>query len=102
MWRTLQSWLYRHDWQLAGVLAVAVIGLGGFVLWPRPAPTATPVPLISSDEIDAAQERTVIVYLSGAGPAPGLLPLAGALPLQRGNVGSGRPTGDCGTKLLAK
>ena len=100
MWRTLQSWLYRHDWQLAGVLAVAVIGLGGFVLWPRPAPTATPVPLISSDEIDAAQERTVIVYLSGAVRAPGLYTLAATLRVSDAIVAAGGLTADADPNCL--
>ena len=100
MWRTLRSWLYRHDWQLAGVLAVAVIGLGGFVLWPRPAPSATPVPLISSDEVDAAQERTVIVYLSGAVRAPGLYTLAATLRVSDAIVAAGGLTADADPNCL--
>ena len=75
----LLGWLYRHDWQLAAVLAVAVIGVGVFVLWPRPAPAATPAPVISADQVDAAQERTVIVYISGAVRSPGLYTLAATL-----------------------
>ena len=75
----LLGWLYRHDWQLAAVLAVAVLGVGVFVLWPRPAPAATPAPVISADQVDAAQERTVIVYISGAVRSPGLYTLAATL-----------------------
>ena len=74
----LLGWLYRHDWQLAGVLAVAVVGVAVYVLWPRSAPATMPVPVISADEVDAAQERTVIVYVSGAVRSPGLYTLAAA------------------------
>jgi competence protein ComEA len=75
----LLGWLYRHDWQLAAVLAIAVIGVGVFVLWPRPTPAATPASVISAGEVDAAQERTVIVYISGAVRSPGLYTLASTL-----------------------
>jgi competence protein ComEA len=65
--------LYRHDWQLAGVLAVLVVAAVAYVLWPRHAPTAAITPAaISADEADAAQERSVIVYVSGAVRNPGL------------------------------
>ena len=100
VWRSLRSWLYRHDWQLAGVLATAVIGLGVFVLWPRPAPTATPAPLISSDEVDASQERTVIVYLSGAVRAPGLYTLAATLRVSDAIVAAGGLTADADPNCL--
>ena len=85
----LLGWLYRHDWQLAGVLAVAVIGVGVFVLWPRPAPTATRAPVISADEVDAAQERTVILYISGAVRNPGLYTLASSLRVSDAIVAAG-------------
>src|SRR5438132_12686667 len=70
----LLGWLYRHDWQLAGLLAVATVAAPAFVLWPRSLPTAaTPAPaVISADDGEAAQERTVIVYVSGAVRSPGL------------------------------
>jgi competence protein ComEA len=90
LWKKrLLGWLYRHDWQLAAVLAVAVIGAAVYVLWPRPAPAATPVPVISADEIDAAQERTVIVYLSGAVRSPGLYTLASTLRVSDAIVAAG-------------
>ena len=45
----LLGWLYRHDWQLAGLLAVATVAAAAFVLWPRSLPTAaTPAPAVIS------------------------------------------------------
>jgi competence protein ComEA len=85
----LLGWLYRHDWQLAGMLAVAVVGVAVYVLWPRPAPARTLAPVISADEVDAAQERTVIVYLSGAVRSPGLYTLAATLRVSDAIVAAG-------------
>jgi competence protein ComEA len=96
----LRGWVYRHDWQLAGVLAVAVIGLGLFVLWPRPAPVATRLPVISADEVDAAQERTVIVYISGAVRDPGLYTLASSLRVSDAIVAAGGLTADADPNCL--
>jgi competence protein ComEA len=84
----LLGWLYRHDWQLAGVLAVAVVGVAVYVLWPRPAPAAAS-PVISADEVDAAQERTVIVYVNGAVRSPGLYTLAATLRVSDAIVAAG-------------
>ena len=75
---SISGWLYRHDWQLACVLAVPVVAVAAYVLWPRPTPAVTLAPVISADEVDAAQERTVIVYISGAVRSPGLYTLAAA------------------------
>ena len=86
---TLLGWLYRHDWHLAGVLLVAIIGLGAFVLWPRPALPVTRAPVISADEVDAAQERTVILYISGAVRNPGLYTLASTLRVSDAIVAAG-------------
>ena len=97
---SLRGWLYRHDWQLAGLLAVAVIGLGLFVLWPRPAPAAMPVPVISADDVDAAQERTVIVYISGAVRSPGLYTLAASLRVSDAIVAAGGLTADADPNCL--
>jgi competence protein ComEA len=85
----LLGWLYRHDWQLAAVLAVAVVGVAVYVLWPRPALVATRAAIISADEVDAAQERTVIVYISGAVRSPGLYTLASTLRVSDAIVAAG-------------
>ena len=85
----LLGWLYRHDWQLAGVLAVAVIGAAVFVLWPRATPAAMPVAIISADDVESAQERTVIVYISGAVRSPGLYTLASSLRVSEAIVAAG-------------
>jgi competence protein ComEA len=85
----LFGWLYRHDWQLAGVLAVALVGVAVYVLWPRPAPTAAAAPVISADEVDAAQERSVIVYVNGAVRSPGLYMLAATLRVSDAIVAAG-------------
>jgi competence protein ComEA len=96
----LPGWLYRHDWQLAGVLAVAVVGVAVFVLWPRPAPAATPPPVISADEVDAAQERTVIVYVSGAVQHPGLYTVDATLRVSDAIVAAGGLTQDADPNCL--
>jgi competence protein ComEA len=90
----VQGWLYRHDWQLAGVLAIAVIAVAAFVLWPRsvqplPAPAA-----ISADDIETAQQRTVIVYVSGAVRNPGLYTLLSTLRVSDAIVAAGGLTED--------
>ena len=100
LWNSLRGWLYRHDWQLAGVLAIAVVGLGVFVLWPRPALPAIQAPVISADEVDAAQERTVIVYLSGAVRSPGLYTLAASLRVSDAIVAAGGLTADADPTCL--
>ena len=100
LWSALRGWLYRHDWQLAGVLAAAVIGLGVVVLWPRPALTAMQPPVISADEVDAAQERTVIVYLSGAVRSPGLYTLAATLRVSDAIGAAGGLTADADPNCL--
>src|SRR5712691_3130253 len=90
MWRAgLLGWLYRHDWHLAGLLAVAIIGMAAFVLWPRPVPMAMAPGVISADDVEAAQERTVIVYVSGAVRNPGLYTLLGTLRVSDAIVAAG-------------
>jgi competence protein ComEA len=96
----LLGWLYRHDWQLAGVLAVALIGVAAFVLWPRSSAAATPPPLISADQVDAAQERTVIVYVSGAVQNPGLYTIGATLRVSDAIVAAGGLTQDADPNCL--
>jgi competence protein ComEA len=96
----LQGWLYRHDWHLAGVLAVAVVGVAVYVLWPRPAPAAPPPPVISADQVDAAQERTVIVYVSGAVQHPGLYTIGATLRVSDAIVAAGGLTQDADPNCL--
>ena len=97
---SLLGWLYRHDWQLAGVLAVAVIGVGVYVLWPRPAPAPIRAAIISADDVESAQERTVIVYLSGAVRNPGLYTLASTLRVSDAIVAAGGLTADADPNCL--
>jgi len=96
----LLGWLYRHDWQLAGVLAVALIGMAAFVLWPRSSAAATPPPVISADQVDAAQERTVIVYVSGAVQNPGLYTIGATLRVGDAIVAAGGLTPDADPNCL--
>src|SRR6202022_2797021 len=84
------GWLYRHDWQLAGVLAILVVAAVAYVLWPRHAPTAAVIPaVISADQADAAQERSVIVYVSGAVRNPGLYTVLATLRVSDAIVAAG-------------
>jgi competence protein ComEA len=96
----LLGWLYRHDWQLAGVLAVAVVGVAVYLLWPRPVPAATPPPVISAEQVDAAQERTVIVYVSGAVQNPGLYTIGATLRVSDAIVAAGGLTQDADPNCL--
>ena len=90
-WGRLLGWLYHHDWQLAGLLAVAIIGIGVFVLWPRPEPASVGIApaAISAEDVETAQERTVIVYVSGAVRNPGLYTLAATLRVADAIVAAG-------------
>jgi competence protein ComEA len=96
----LLGWLYRHDWQLAGVLAVALIGVAAFVLWPRSSAAPTAPPVISADQVDAAQERTVIVYVSGAVQNPGLYTIGATLRVSDAIVAAGGLTQDADQNCL--
>ena len=89
-WRQgLNGWLYRHSWQLAAVLALAVLAAGVYTLWPRPAAPVDSPAVISADDVEAAQERTVIVYVSGAVRHPGLYTLGSTLRISDAIVAAG-------------
>jgi competence protein ComEA len=97
--KTLRSravgWLYRHDWQLAAGLAILVIAAVAYVLWPRPASTPPLMPAaISAADAEAAQERTVIIYVSGAVRNPGLYTLLATLRVSDAIVAAGGLTPD--------
>src|SRR6202011_3770756 len=49
------------------------------MLGPPPPPVAAAPAVISADDVEAAQEKTVIVYVSGAVRNPGLYTLAATL-----------------------
>lgn len=90
LWRAgVLGWLYRHDWQVAGLLAIAIVGAAAFLLWPRPVPMALSPAMISADDVEAAQERTVIVYVSGAVRSPGLYTLLATLRVSDALVAAG-------------
>ena len=94
------GWLYRHDWQLAGVLAMLVIGAAAFVLWPRATTTPSMPVAISADDAEAAQERTVIVYVSGAVRTPGLYTLMATLRVSDAIVAAGGLTDDADASCM--
>src|SRR2546421_12924418 len=72
LWRTrLLGWLYRHDWQLAGVLAILVLAAAAFALWPRSTSNPVMPAAISADDAQAAPDRTGIVYIRGGVRNPG-------------------------------
>lgn len=96
----IKGWLYRHDWHVATALAVAVIAVAAYVLWPRPAPVTATAVTISTDDIEAAQERTVIVYVSGAVRNPGLYTIASTLRVTDAIVAAGGLTDDADPNCL--
>lgn len=94
--------LYRHDWQIAALLAVAIVVAAAFALWPRaPGTTAVAAPaVISADDIEAAQQKTVIVYISGAVQHPGLYTVDATLRVSDAIVIAGGLTVDADPNCL--
>ena len=99
--RTAAGWLYRHDWQLGLALALAVIAVAAYVLWPRPpsSPAVAPA-VISANDAEAAQERTVIIYVSGAVKNPGLYTLGSTLRVSDAIVAAGGLTEEADPNCL--
>ena len=75
----IRARLYRNDWKLALLLALAIIAAGAYLLWPRSVGTARAPLAISALDLETAQDRTVIVYVNGAVKNPGLYPLFAGL-----------------------
>jgi competence ComEA-like helix-hairpin-helix protein len=101
-WRiAAMGWLYRHDWQLGAGLALALIAVAAYVVWPRSSaiPTLAPA-VIPANDVEAAQERTVIVYVSGAVKNPGLYPLGSTLRVSDAIVAAGGLTEDADPNCL--
>jgi competence protein ComEA len=99
--RWLRGWLYRHDWHLAGALAVAIVAVAAFALWPRASSAPIPSPAaISAADVEAAQEKTVIVYISGAVQRPGLYNVGATLRVSDAIVAAGGLTVDADPNCL--
>jgi competence protein ComEA len=97
----LTGWLYRHDWQVAAILGLAIVAIGAYVLWPRPEPAPViTAAAISADDVEAAQERTVIVYVSGAVQHPGLYTVGASLRVTDAIVAAGGLTQDADPNCL--
>ena len=97
----LTGWLYRHDWQVAAALGLAIVAVGAYLLWPRAAsPPVVTAAAISADEVEAAQERTVIVYVSGAVEHPGLYTIDATLRVSDAIVAAGGLTQDADPNCL--
>lgn len=93
--REAVGWLYRHDWQVAAALALAIVVLAAIVLWPRDNGRTAPAPAsISAADVEAAQQKTVIVYVSGAVVHPGLYTLDATLRVSDAIVAAGGLTAD--------
>ena len=76
---SLRSIAYRHTWKLALVVGALTVAATLALLWPRPADLAAAPQTLSAQEVDSAQQRFVIVYVSGAVRNPGLYRLEAQL-----------------------
>jgi len=95
------GWLYRHDWQLGVGLALAVVAVAAYVFWPRATSPPPMVPaVISANDAEAAGERTVIIYVSGAVKNPGLYTLGSTLRVSDAIVAAGGLTEDADPSCL--
>lgn len=86
---------------MAAILGLAIVAIAAYVVWPRPA--AAPVvtaAAISADDVEAAQARTVIVYVSGAVQRPGLYTIDATLRVSDAIVAAGGLTQDADPNCL--
>jgi competence protein ComEA len=97
----IRAFLYHHSWRIALLLGVAIVGAAAFALWPRstsPAPASAAV--ISAGDVEAAQEKSVIVYVSGAVQHPGLYTIGATLRVSDAIVAAGGLTEDADPNCL--
>jgi competence protein ComEA len=71
-WERLRGRVYRYDWIIAAAVVLAVGVLGLTALWPRPAASGWAAPAIPAADLESAQERWVLVFVSGAVERPGI------------------------------
>lgn len=97
----LRGSLYHHSWRIAALLAIAIVAAAAFALWPR-STTAAPASaaVISAGDVEAAQEKSVIVYVSGAVQHPGLYTIGATLRVSDAIVAAGGLTEEADPNCL--
>ena len=68
----LRGRVYRYDWAIAAAVIVAAGVLGLVALWPRSGPAGPAAAAIPAAELESAQDRWVLVFVSGAVQRPGI------------------------------
>jgi competence protein ComEA len=67
----LRGRLYRYDWLIAAAVVLAALVLALVALWPRSQPPS-PAAAISAAALESAQDRWVLVFVTGAVERPGI------------------------------
>src|SRR5437764_1261205 len=62
----LRGRVYRYDWAIAAAVIVAAGVLALVALWPRSGPAGPAAAAIPAAELESAQDRWVLVFVSGA------------------------------------